>query len=507
MTAREPIAPLDRDPAGDEEEEGLDLEQIRERLGFMMRAPRRHPKLAASAFVVAGALGVVVAVTMPRTYESQVKLLAQRNIVVPALTNPTNRAMRDAAADSPTRNVSNLIMRRENLAALCTELDLTNRFFAARSPALRFKDSVLGGPTSDADRTYTVVGTLEKRLYVQADDSTVTISVDWADPQQAYDIVSHVQQNFLEARYDDEVAMIGDAIAVLQGHAKTERDNLDVALEEYQKLLAEVPSAQPPRTAVVVRRPTGGGGGGGGGAAPTASATVAAPDPALTASLEDKRRQIRALEDERQREVAGLRQQLTQAQLTLTPQHPAVIALQQQIDTLSQPAPELAQLKSEERALMVQMASAPSPTTAGSAPRPAPRANYGPGGVAAAPLPAIPPLPAGWETDGRAQLARSKLEAAIKGYQDVSDRIDAANIELEIARTAFKYRYSVVTPAEVPKKPKKPIGWIIGLASLPGAMLLAILLAAAADAWRGRLLEAWQVRRKLKVDVLGELDA
>jgi hypothetical protein len=34
-------------------------------------------------------------------------------------------------------------------------------------------------------------------------------------------------------------------------------------------------------------------------------------------------------------------------------------------------------------------------------------------------------------------------------------RIDGANMELEIARTAFKYRYTVVTPAEVPHKPKK----------------------------------------------------
>jgi len=511
MTAREPISPPEREPAAEEESEGIDLEQVRERLGFALRAPRRHPVLAASALIVAGTVGIVVAATIPQTYEAQVKLLAQRNLVVPALTNP-NRAWR-SDAESPTRNVANLIMRRENLEALCKELDLTNRYYASRSPALRFKDSILGAASTEADRTYVVVGTLDKRLSVQADESTVTITVDWADPQQAYDIVSRVQQNFLEARYDDEVAMIGDALSVLQGHAHTEMDHLNEALDEYQKLLTEEAPKAPsyvPRTGGGARRPTGGGA-----AAPPGSAAAAAPDPELVASLDDKRRQIRALEDERARELSGLRQQLTQAQLTLTPQHPAVIALQQQIDALGQTPPELIQLRNEERALMAQMAPPPSPTAGGAAPRavirPASDGATAAGSVptaavAAAPLPPIPPLPASWASDGRAQLARSKLDAAIHAYQDVADRIDAANIELEIARTAFKYRYTVVTPAEVPKKPKKPIGWIIGLCSLPGALLLAILFAAAADAWRGRFLEEWQVRRKLKLDVLGELE-
>jgi uncharacterized protein involved in exopolysaccharide biosynthesis len=111
-----------------------------------------------------------------------------------------------------------------------------------------------------------------------------------------------------------------------------------------------------------------------------------------------------------------------------------------------------------------------------------------------------------WDSDGRAQLARSKLDAAIKSYQEVAGRIDAANVELDIARAAFKYRYTVVTPAEIPKKPKKPVAALIGAGSFVAAALLAVLFAVAADAWRGRILEAWQVRRRLKVDVLGELD-
>jgi uncharacterized protein involved in exopolysaccharide biosynthesis len=504
MTSRDPNVRDEREPVGEEEEEGgLDLEQVKERLGFALRGPRRHPKLAAAVFVIVASLGVTVAITMPRTYSAQVRLLAQRNFVVPALTNPNRVVPRDA--DNPTRNVADMIMRRENLSALCKELSLVDRFYAHRSAALRLKDAVLGGSGTEADKEYAVVGTLEKKLTVQADENSVTIAVDWTDPQLAFDIVSRVQQNFLEARYDNEVAMIGDAITVLQDHAKSEMDHLNQALDEYQKLLAE----EGPRTAAprgpdgVVRRPVAMGGGG---PAPRPSAAVAAaPDPELTAALEDKRRQIRAMEDDRQRELSGLRQQLSQAQLTLTPQHPTVIALQQQIDARSQPMPELIQLKNEERQLTAQLAppaAVPGPARGGGA-----TTTYVPtGGGDPVPLPSIPPLPEAWQADGRAQLARSKLDAAIKSYQDVAGRIDTANIELEIARTAFKYRYTVVTPPEVPKKPKKPLAPLVGVGSIVAAVLLSILFAAGRDAMQGRILEPWQVRRKLKLDVLGELE-
>jgi hypothetical protein len=101
-------------------------------------------------------------------------------------------------------------------------------------------------------------------------------------------------------------------------------------------------------------------------------------------------------------------------------------------------------------------------------------------------------------------VIRSKLEGAIHAYQDAIARIDVANTELEVLRTAFKYRYTVVTPAEVPTSPKKPTAKLVGVGSVIGAALLAFLLAAGADSWSGRVLEEWQVRRRLKLDILGE---
>jgi hypothetical protein len=84
--------------------------------------------------------------------------------------------------------------------------------------------------------------------------------------------------------------------------------------------------------------------------------------------------------------------------------------------------------------------------------------------------------------------------------------VDRAKVELDVTRAAYKYRYTVVTPAEVPRHPKKATANIVAVASVLGGALLALLIAAAADMAGGIVLEPWQVRRRLKIDVLGELD-
>lgn len=504
MNSRDPNFAVDRDPVGDDEEEGLDFEQVRERVGFALRAPRRRPKLAAGVFVLVAVIGITISVVMPRTYNVQVKVLAQRN--APGFVSAGRQIPREM--ENPSKNVADIIVRRDSLVALAKDVDLVNRFYGSRSAALRIKDSVMGAPKDDEERLSVLVKTLQKKLNVWADDTSVNIGLDWSDPQMAYDIVERIQQNLLEAKYDDEVSMLNDALAILLEHEKSERQSVDFALDEYQKTLDEQrQKLMTGRTAPgPAPRPAGGGGGGGGGAPrPVASA---APDPDLLAALDEKRRQIRALEEERQRELDGLRQQLTQAQLTLTPQHPTVQAIQQQIQSRSQPSPELIQAKAEERELAARVAAASAPpggtTTAPGGPVRVPNAG---GAPMPAPLPAIPALPRELETDGRTLLAKSKLDGAIRGYQEVEGRIAATNIELDIAKSAFKYRYTVITPAEVPRGPKKPIATLVGVGSVAGAALLAILFAAIADLLQGRVLESWQVRRRLKLDVLGELDA
>jgi hypothetical protein len=173
---------------------------------------------------------------------------------------------------------------------------------------------------------------------------------------------------------------------------------------------------------------------------------------------------------------------------------------------MSRPSAEYPQLKSQERALMAQIAAlsvpAPSPTT--TAPRFALGSPSVDAGAQAAPLPQL--LPADLDRDGQLQLAQSKLQSAIRGYDEALNRLDAARVELDITHAAYKHQYTVVTPAELPKEPKKATAQIIGVASVIGGAIAALVITALADVLGGLILESWQVRRKLRLDVLGELD-
>ncbi len=502
MMEQGPYAGMDQGASDEDESGGIDLERIREMAGFVFRAARRRSKLALTTFIVVAGLGLTVAATMPRTYASQVKLLTRRSPLI----RPNLQGQ--GPEDNPTKNIGAMILRRDNLVQLAKEANLPERFDQTRSAPLRLKDRVFGklfGAPSTEDKLRIMVLTLESRLTVEVekDDATVDITVEWANPEIAYDLVSRVQKNFLELRYDSDVAAINDSVAVLEEHAKTELAIVDADLENYTKIVAD-------RTASAALRPTPTVVGPGlplraPGGLPTprpqagSSATIVDSD--LAKALEEKRLQIRSAEEGQRHALDTLRGQLVQAQLTLTPMHPTVIALQQQVDAMSQPSQELVQLRSEERALMMEIAppraAAPVPARTGTAAESNPTPSA---------IPEAPPTAASWDRDGALQIAQAKLASAIQASEESLARVDAAKEELEFTRAAYKYRYSVFTPAELPSKPKKPTAQIVGVAAVFGAALLGLLLAAASDLATGLVLESWQVRRQLKLEVLGEFD-
>lgn len=512
---------VERDATDEQEGGGFDFEQLQELAGFARRATRRRFKLALLTFVTVASIGVLVAMAMPKTYSADIKLLAQRSSQIRILTGP-NPGMDQV--DNPTRNVAGTILRRDNLMALVRDTNLVERSESTRPRLLKLKDKLLGHLSSARpsleEQELALALTLEKRVQVVTDDANVEISVEWTDPQLAYDLVTLVQKNFLEARYDNDVAMITDSIAVLQERSKVELAHVDEELAEYQKAFAE--HAQKSRSAAIAASAARAAG-----AAPspvptfsiarsngTATPSEARPDLDLASALEEKRQKIRALEDAQQRQVESLRQQLAQAQLTLTPMHPTVIALQQQLEAVGQPPPELAQLKGEERALMAQIAP-PRPITPamGLSPTatslPFGRRSAIPsddGGVDSTAWLPIPGSPTEKERDGPLELAESKLGLGIRAYEDALGRIDSATIELDVLRTVYKHRYTVVSPAELPKGPKKATAKLIAGGAILVAALLGVLLATLADLATGLVLETWQVRRRLKLDVIGELD-
>ena len=90
-------------------------------------------------------------------------------------------------------------------------------------------------------------------------------------------------------------------------------------------------------------------------------------------------------------------------------------------------------------------------------------------------------------------------------YQQVVERLNIAQLELDAARVAFTYRYNVIWPAEVPTDPVSPKAWKIFGLGIPGALFLAMLAAVLIELRRGTVLDRWQVERGLGLPVLAEL--
>ena len=101
--------------------------------------------------------------------------------------------------------------------------------------------------------------------------------------------------------------------------------------------------------------------------------------------------------------------------------------------------------------------------------------------------------------------ARGQLRDAMDKYAALRTQIQTAQIDLETAQAAFKYRYSVVTPAHPPKSPTAPNVPLVMLAALIAALICSLLVSVLADVRAGRLLERWQIERLLDRPILGEI--
>jgi uncharacterized protein involved in exopolysaccharide biosynthesis len=495
-----PLDPFDADSAS------ADLQRARELLGFTLRAPRRRWRLGALVFLLGVGASVGGVELAPRSYEANAKILAQRNLVMSSLGNPRRAVPNDA--DAPTRSAGEVIMSRDNLLSIIQEADLLGRWDHERSAVLRYKDAAtraFTGPPSEEDRRRALIGILEKRLRVQSDESTIRISVEWPSPETAYQIVSLAERNFFERRSTVEVAVIADTIEILTAEAERQRGALDTALARVVELRREpyepaaaarpplaAPPVAPPPTLVVAPR------------SPAAPPRAEPQDESNTAArLDEKRAAIRALDEPRQQRLAQLGARLARLQLTYTDAHPAVLQAQAEIKEASVEPAELTELKREERALVARLSEIASPE----------RARRATGGYArpiAAPTAAqgsslvvdVSPH----EDEPELASAKAKLLASTRRYEDLLDRVDSARLELITAQAAFKYRYTVVEPPEVPRDPKGLKGYLLVAGGIVLSVFLAIFAAAARDLGSGRFVEAWQVRRRLGIPVLAEVD-
>jgi len=201
-------------------------------------------------------------------------------------------------------------------------------------------------------------------------------------------------------------------------------------------------------------------------------------------------RAIQDVEDFRRRRLADLHAQLDEKRNTYSDAHPAVMQLQQDIEALSKDSSQVDQLRQEEQKLRQEyqarlaQEAVPEPDT---------------GGGRGAPSRGLPRSTTPVEEDERVRDARFQ-------YQQIVERVNAAQLELDAVRAAFKYRYNVIWPPQLPKDPVSPNPTKILGAGFLAALFFAVLAAAAPDLRSGRILQRWQVERGLGLPILAELE-
>jgi uncharacterized protein involved in exopolysaccharide biosynthesis len=382
-----------------------------------------------------------------------------------------------------TKGTSESILRRDNLTAIVKEADLVARWNVGRSPVFRLLDQAgeaIFGPKTEQDRTRALVGLLEKKISVQVDETTITISLAWHDPVVGYEIVSALERSFFRDRSETETAAITETIGILEKEAARQRESIDADVVGAQK----PPLPARPSSAVTPRRPL-----------PARAALAASPgEPSIASLLAQKRSAIQAMEDPWQRRLVDLKAQLSSLRLTYASAHPSVIVLEEKVRQATVEPPELLALKREESALLEQVKELSRATDRAGEPSSSP----GLAGAGAA-------RPRVEDADAPEQApAKARLAAGVEKYEDLRARIDSARIELNTATAAFKYRYATVGPAEVPKQPTRPSVPLIVLCGLGLSLVLAVAVAGVKDLTSDRLIEPWQARR-LPIPVLAEV--
>lgn len=456
----------------------FDYALIRDYVGFVLRAPGRHKWVATGAFLFVAALAALSLFVLPFKYQVEARLLAQRNPLMGTLSNPTmNRDW-----DAPTRAAREVVLRRDNLIALCKQTDFVARYLKERSPVGKARDWVFSVITrkdvDPADVLEELVDMLETRLWVVVGtEGTVTITFQWPNRETAYHVVQAAVQSFLEARYASEISVVGETIAILQGHDARLQREIAATIAQVEEKERTLRIRSGPRRAPLVRPRAG------------QDEDLARMEAVLVA----RKRALADLEDYRQRRLLELQAQLAQQLGTFAPQHPSVVSTRQAIDSITGPSPQILALRGEVLDLEQEIT----------------RRGGRPGEVAAGTA-AIQTEIA--ETrlrldiqDPRLEFERTQLDLLLRQHSYLLDRIDSSRVEMDTAQAAFKYRYSVISPPQMPKKPIQPYGLLITLSGLVGGIAMAFFSATVVDLRSRHVVERWQVERNLDLPVLADV--
>jgi hypothetical protein len=231
----------------------------------------------------------------------------------------------------------------------------------------------------------------------------------------------------------------------------------------------------------------------------------------MTVMLEAKENAIKELEGERGRRVRDLQTKLRELQLTYTDVHPEVVHAKMNLQSLESESPQVSALKADVAKLELAVTKRRAASAAAAASPIVGTIGGGriAGSTSETKTPSAAKLPAELielmrdKTDVDPTV-QAQFDLAMHRYSELQSNIASARVQLDQAQAAFRYRYKILTPVEVPRAPVAPKTKVVAPAGMGGVLLLALLVALLAELRTGTIVERWQVQR-LRLPVLAEV--
>ncbi len=466
---------------------------------------RKRKWVPIAMVIVMGGAAVGALQVLPKTYECQSRLLAKRNEYL----SPDRRGQL-------TESASEVLHRKETLAHIVQQTDLVKEWKARREPLFRLKDQIVAAvfaPMSDTDLAEVLIAMVDNSMHVEADQETVTITVEWRDPELAFRLVTAAQQAFLEERHVQEIGLLAESTAILEGHASKLEQEIKASIENLRGVIQAKGEAAKPA-------PDAAGQDAGTAAAkpkpkpvfrPFEAKPTVQPNEAdkariaeLGALIEAKKASIEDLASRKQQKVDDLSNRLNQQRSIYTDAHPAIEDLKRQLAVADQDHPMLAALRGELQALESEKASLQNQSFGATGTSTRPSGAYVELGHQA--LDDLKSTPGIDLDDPEIRFAGTQVGFTISKYHNILKDIDGARVDQEKAQAAFKHRYRVVHPPEVPKKPIKPNPIKIVLGALLGGLFVGIFIAVALELRRDLIYEPWQVEGILHLPVVANVN-
>ncbi len=453
---------------------------VADRIKESMRSARRRKLLTAFVLFVGSILTTAGAMLAPKSYESDATILVQRS----ALTGNGGFAATPDEVRQQSNEYTQQILSNDNIIAIVQRQQLVSRWDEMRPPHRklldRLNEQVGRRPSSSDEKLDALVKTLNAKMKVLVDGTTVNISVEWSEPKASRDIIENATKNFIDTRYQAEVGVLPENVRIAESAVKKAKEEFEESFKLYEERLQ--------RNQVRVPAP-----GGGGWVTPRAPLVADTDgDPTIRTRLEQVRKELNDREGAKRARLEELRQKKQQMATTFAPGHPEMIQLSQLIATTEADNDEIDRLRGQERELTKQYEAS---KVKAPPPMPAP----GP----AAPATAAPVVKEVTPKSSEDVLAR--FESSKQKYALTQGELDESRKSLVKAEAVFKQRYKVTHPAEIPVGPKKPVHVIAFVVGVILTIIAALAAAVLRDRSAGIFYEPRDVRDRLRLPVFANM--